>query len=257
MIFNMTHFWLASWTLCERELVRFLRQRSRVIGAFLPPVVFWFLIGSGLAHSFRGANYLQYFFPGTIVLILLFTAIFSTISIIEDRHAGFLQSALVAPLSRVTIVTGKIGGAALLALIHSLPFLFLAPLAGLTVPVSQWIPLLLLLTALSIGQAGLGFLIAWRLDSSQGFHAIMNLFLIPMWLLSGALFPPSGAARWINVVMHLNPLTYGVLGLQECFYANGVPLGHGPISFDACLAISAGFAALTILASILSARQTA
>jgi ABC-2 type transport system permease protein len=251
------HFWLGSWTLCERELVRFLRQRSRVIGAFLPPVVFWLLIGSGLAHSFRGANYLQYFFPGTIVLIILFTAIFSTISIIEDRHAGFLQSALVAPLSRMTIVTGKIGGAALLALIHALPFLFLAPLAGLSVPVFKWIPVLLLLSALSVGQAGLGFLIAWRLDSSQGFHAIMNLFLIPMWLLSGALFPPSGAARWIRIVMHLNPLTYGVLGLQECFFADGVPMGHSPVSFGVCLAISTGFAALTIIASIWSARKTA
>lgn len=253
----MRHFWLASWTLCERELVRFMRQKSRVIGAFLPPVVFWFLIGSGLAHSFRGANYLQYFFPGTIVLILLFTAIFSTISIIEDRHAGFLQSALVAPLSRVTIVTGKIAGAALLALIHALPFLFLAPLAGLTVPLAHWIPVLLLLTALSVGQAGLGFLIAWRLDSAQGFHSIMNLFLIPMWLLSGALFPPSGAASWMRLVMRLNPLTYGVLGLQESFFVDGVPLGHSPVSFSVCLLISAGFAAATIVASVYSARKSA
>src|SRR5204863_10104259 len=123
-------FWLASWTLCERELVRFFRQKSRMIGAFAPPVLFWFLIGSGLGQSFRGANYLQYFFPGTIVLIVLFTAIFSTISIIEDRHEAFLQSALVAPLSRITIVAGKIAGCALLALVHALPFLILAPLAG-------------------------------------------------------------------------------------------------------------------------------
>ena len=114
----MRHFFLASATLWQREIVRFFRQRSRVIGALGPPILFWFLIGSGLGDSFRSAsslapstgapdvNYLQYFFPGTIALIVLFTAIFSTISIIEDRHAGFLQSALVAPLSRVTIVTG-------------------------------------------------------------------------------------------------------------------------------------------------------
>jgi len=252
----MRHFWLASWTLGERELVRFLRQRSRVIGAFAPPVVFWFLIGSGLAYSFRGAHYLQYFFPGTVLLIILFTAIFSTISIIEDRHAGFLQSALVAPLSRVTIVAGKVGGAALLALVHALPFLLLAPLAGIRVPLSHWPAVLGLLLALSVGQAGLGFLLAWRLDSAQGFHAIMNLFLIPMWLLSGALFPPSGAAAWMKIVMYANPLTYGVLGLQECFFVGGAPLGNGPVSLGACLGISAAFGAIMTAASVWSARRT-
>src|SRR5262245_11102954 len=114
------HFCLASYTLWERELVRFFRQKSRVIGALAPPVLFWFLIGSGLGKSFRvapmlessGINYLQYFFPGTVTLIVLFTAIFSTISIIEDRREGFLQSVLVAPLSRASLVLGKIMGGA-------------------------------------------------------------------------------------------------------------------------------------------------
>jgi len=252
----MRHFWLASWTLCERELVRFMRQRSRVIGAFAPPVIFWFLIGSGLGHSFRDANYLQYFFPGTIVLIILFTAIFSTISIIEDRHAGFLQSALVAPLSRVTIVTGKISGAGLLALVHALPFLFLAPLAGIHVPVTSWLSVACLLVAMSIGLGGLGFLLAWRLDSTQGFHAIMNLFLIPMWLLSGALFPASGAARWVRIVMWCNPLTYAILGFQKSFFVAGVPLSLSPISIGICLAVSVAFAAAMVGASIFSAQRT-
>src|ERR1051326_4551649 len=123
------HFFLASATLWQREIVRFFRQRSRVIGALAPPILFWFLIGSGLGNSFRSAssfapvasspdvNYLQYFFPGTVTLIVLFTAIFSTISVIEDRHEGFLQSALVAPLSRISIVAGKIAGAASLSFV--------------------------------------------------------------------------------------------------------------------------------------------
>src|SRR6202171_6134599 len=111
---NLRHFWLASFTLWQREIVRFFRQRSRVIGALGPPVLFWFLIGSGLGDSFKtqralvttDVNYLQYFFPGTVTLIVLFTAIFSTISIIEDRHEGFLQSVLVAPASRAALVFG-------------------------------------------------------------------------------------------------------------------------------------------------------
>src|ERR1051326_2133250 len=122
---RLRHFSLASFTLWQREIVRFLRQRSRVIGALGPPVLFWFLIGSGLGESFKtqralvttDVNYLQYFFPGTVTLIVLFTAIFSTISVIEDRHEGFLQSVLVAPLSRISIVAGKIAGAASLSFV--------------------------------------------------------------------------------------------------------------------------------------------
>src|SRR5262249_11502575 len=103
----------------------------------------------------------------------------------------------------------------------------------------------------------LGFLIAWRLDSSQGFHSIMNLFLIPMWLLSGALFPPSGAAAWIAWIMKLNPLTYGVLGLQNKFLADGLPLGQSPVSYHACLGISAAFAFPPFIFSLLPPRRSA
>src|SRR5215207_9337281 len=95
-----TGLWLPALSLARRELVRFLRQRHRVIGALATPIVFWLLIGGGMGRSFAGGNYLQFFFPGTVLMILLFTAIFSTISIIEDRREGFLQSVLVAPVSR-------------------------------------------------------------------------------------------------------------------------------------------------------------
>src|SRR5829696_6919158 len=122
-------------SLAQRELVRFLRQRHRIIGALATPIVFWLLIGGGMGHSFRaggpgGGNYLQYFFPGTVLMILLFTAIFSTISIIEDRREGFLQSVLVAPVPRMAIVLGKILGGTLLAFGQGLLFLLLAPLVG-------------------------------------------------------------------------------------------------------------------------------
>jgi len=243
-------FWLGAWTLWQRDVVRFLRQRSRVIGAVVPPVVFWFLIGSGLGDSFRGANYLQYFFPGTILLIVLFTAIFSTISVIEDRHEGFLQSVLVAPLSRITLVFGKIFGGATLAFGQAFLFLLLTPAAGLSLPLSQW-PLvigILLLTAIAL--TGLGFLLAWVLDSSQGFHAIMNLFLIPMWLLSGALFPVSGASPWVGFVMKLNPLYYALAGLQSCFSANGQALHADPSAAGVGVAVSAVFALVMVIASI-------
>src|SRR5687767_7711902 len=123
--------WLPALSLARRELVRFLRQRHRVIGALATPIVFWLLIGLGMGRSFRGEglpgtggdNYLQFFFPGTVVMILLFTAIFSTISIIEDRREGFLQSVLVAPVPRVAIVLGKVLGGTALASGQGLLFL--------------------------------------------------------------------------------------------------------------------------------------
>src|SRR5438034_3819917 len=124
-------------SLCHRELVRFLRQRHRIVGALATPLVFWLLIGAGMNRSFKadvpgGDNYLRYFFPGTILMILLFTAIFSTISIIADRREGFLQRVLVAPVSRMSIVLGKVLGGTLLAFGQGLIFLILAPFVGIS-----------------------------------------------------------------------------------------------------------------------------
>lgn len=227
--------WLPALSLCQRELVRFLRQRSRVLGSLAAPVLLWFLVGAGAGTSFRppGAppdmGYLEYFFPGTLVLILLFTAIFSTISIIEDRNMGFLQAVLAAPVPRTTIVAGKVAGGALLALLHALPVLLLARAAGVPLTwrgVALVVPIMGLL---GIGLTAMGFYIAWGMESVQGFHAIMNLALMPMWFLSGALFPPSGSAGWVRVLIYANPLTYGVGAMRQALYTGGaVPGASGP-----------------------------
>lgn len=261
----MKNFLLASSSLWQRELVRFFRQRSRVIGAVLPPVLFWFLIGSGLGTSFKldsmpgcplgDGNYLQYFFPGTVALIVLFTAIFSTISVIEDRHEGFLQSVLVAPLSREGLALGKVMGGTTLAFLQAGAFLCLLPLTGMSVELSQLPFLLADLLIVAFGLTSLGFFLAWKLDSTQGFHAIMNLFLIPMWLLSGALFPLSGAPAWLRVAMHANPLTYGVSALQMTFRVDGQPLAPGVVGAGACLLISGAFAILMFGFCLVSVRK--
>ena len=140
-------------------------------------------------------------------MILLFTAIFSTISIIEDRREGFLQSVLVAPVPRMAIVLGKVLGGTVLAFGQGLLFLLLAPLVGIRPTLAGFALALLIMLVLAFALTALGFCIAWRMSSTQGFHAIMNLFLMPMWFLSGALFPPR--ARWAGCewVMRLNPLT--------------------------------------------------
>ncbi|NBX93878.1 MAG: multidrug ABC transporter permease [Proteobacteria bacterium] len=211
---------LGGATLAQRELVRFYRQRSRIVGSLAMPVIVWALLGSGLQAAFpsgmgqESREFLKYFFPGNLILTLVFTSIFSTISIIEDRHEGFLQSVLVSPLSPTGIVLGKVGGGAFIALFQGLLFLALAPLAGFHLNLLDILAVVITITSISLTMTALGFLFAWRLDSVQGFHAVMNLVLFPMWLLSGAFFPPESASRFLKPLMYLNPLTYGMWALK-------------------------------------------
>jgi ABC-2 type transport system permease protein len=255
-----SNFLLPALSLCKRELVRFVRQRHRVIGAFATPIVFWLLIGGGMGRSFRAegmsGGYMEYFFPGTILMILLFTAIFSTISIIEDRREGFLQSVLVAPIPRMAIVMGKVLGGTILAFGQGLIFLLLAPTVGIHLTVLSFLQSALLMLIVSFALTALGFCIAWRMTSSQGFHAIMNLFLMPMWFLSGALFPVSGAWFGLKIVMMLNPLTYGLAGIREGLMQHHDPGLWATWSID--LLISVVFAGVMFsLASWIARGRTA
>jgi len=229
---------LTVYTLWQRELVRFYRQPSRVAGALGTPFIFWLLIGSGIGSSFSRENYLVYFFPGTILMILLFTAIFSTISLIEDRHQGFLQSVLVAPVPRESLVLGKILGGSTLAFLQGVIFLSLAPLMGISVNPQAWLGMAFVIFINAFALTGLGFIVAWRLRSIQGFHAIMNLFLMPLWFLSGALFPPEGAPAWLRLLMKANPLTYGLAALRRMIFQGNQNFGELPdlnVSLLICL----------------------
>ncbi|HEV8605109.1 MAG TPA: ABC transporter permease [Tepidisphaeraceae bacterium] len=245
-------------SLAQRELVRFLRQRHRIIGALATPLVFWLLIGGGMGRSLSfggssGESYIRFFFPGTLVMILLFTAIFSTISIIEDRREGFLQSVLVSPISRQTIVLGKVLGGTALATGQGLLFLLLAPLVGLHFTAISFLLCLLLMAIISFALTALGFCIAWRMSSTQGFHAIMNLFLMPMWFLSGALFPPDGAWWGLRLIMWLNPLTYGLLALRYLLNP-AKPIGGPGLSIS--LSVTCVFAVGLFFLASLVARKT-
>ena len=210
----MTSFFLPAATLWQRELVRFWRQKSRVLGVVASPLVFWLLMG-------YGSNDLARFYAGALVLTVMFSAIFSTISIIEDRREGFLLSMLVSPAPRTSMVLGKILGAATLAWIQGLIFLAFAPLAGVRIGLLAVIPVAAAIFLISFTLTGLGFAIAWKMDSTAGFHGIMNLLLVPMWMVSGSLFPMVTAHGVIRAIMWVNPLTYsisllnGLLGLPN------------------------------------------
>ncbi|MFV0443253.1 MAG: ABC transporter permease, partial [Planctomycetaceae bacterium] len=227
--------WLPVWSLMQREIVRFLRQRSRLTGALLQPVIFWVLFGTGLSGSFRmpggdaAGNYQAYFLPGIAAMIVMFTAIFSAISVIQDRNEGFLQGVLASPASRLAIVLGKVGGGATLAVLQGVLFLLVAPLLrfvglapeiALPASAGAWLGMVAMLVLIAVSLCGLGYALAWRLDSVQGFHAVMSVLFFPMWLLSGAFFPVAESG-WLGWLMRLNPLTYGVAGLRQAMSASG------------------------------------
>ena len=241
---------LGVWTLWLRELVRFYRDRHRMIGAFAQPLLFWLLIGSGLGGAFRagGGTYLEYLFPGTLMLVLLFTAIFSTISIVEDRREGFLQAVLASPIPRSGLVLGKILGGTTMALLQGIIFLALAALVGMSLRPADAVRALGPIFLVAFGMTGLGFCIAWRMTSTAGFHAIMNVFLMPLWLLSGAFFPRSGAPAWLGLAMRVNPLTYGMAAIRQTLYP-GVREGLPSLSLS--LAVAALFAAVMLGLSVI------
>jgi len=261
--------------LAWREIVRFFRQRSRVVASIGTPLVFWLLFGAGLSQSFRlgggagplggeagGPSFLQYFFPGSLLLIVLFTAIFSSISIIEDRREGFLQGVLVAPIARWAMVLGKVLGGTVVALVHGLIFLVFALSLPIEVRPLAWLQLVALLFVAALALTSLGFAFAWRTDSSQGFHAVMNLVLMPLWLLSGAFFPPpawsaSGGVgqQLLHVAMRINPLSYAVAGVRQLLSPGLDDSGSWLPSLAACWTVSLVFALVSFTAAVTISRQ--
>ena len=221
-------FWLCAATLWRRELRGFYRQRSRVVGTLSTPLLFWLVLGSGFGSSLLAAEggYAQFFFPGMLALSVLFTSIFANISLIEDRREGFLLGVLVAPVSRLALVLGKVCGATTLG--AKLPLVFAA------------------LLLMAFGVTCLGFFCAWWLNSVQGFHSIMNLVLMPMWLVSGGVFPSDGSSAWLRWLTAVNPLTYGVAELRRLLDAPGSGAVPAP---ELSWLVLAGFGAVMLLAA--------
>lgn len=247
-------FILPTYAIWWRDVVRFFRQRHRVTGAFLTPVLFWLLLGAGFSVSFQdptgSASYTQFYFSGTLALIMLFTAIFSTVTVIEDLREGFLQYALVSPAQPASIVTGKLLGGTTLALLQSSIFCVFAPFSGISLGAINLIPIALSFLISSFALTALGFLTAWPCESTASYHALMNLILLPLWMLSSALFPltpSSGVLWWIYL---LNPVSYCVSSIRHALQPNPwLPLPHTP-SLSLSLILSAIFAILLFIACL-------
>jgi ABC-2 type transport system permease protein len=250
--------------LMGRDLRRFFRQPSRVVGSIAQPLILWIVLGAGMGANFQvvgatGLGYLTYFYPGTIVLTMLFTAIFSTMSVIDDRHHGFLQAVLVAPVSRMALVLGKTLGGVAIALAQAIALVALAPLAGFPLGAID-LPLVFAALGLAaVGFTALGFAVAWWVDSTQGYHGIMSVALIPLWMLSGAMFPAVGGSTWMRVLMAADPMTYAVSAVRRGLHRDALPAGLLPSWSSPLieLSVTALFAVLSVVVAISLCRRRA
>jgi ABC-2 type transport system permease protein len=215
----------AIYTIWLRELNVFRREKARVAGMLGQPLFYLLIMGQGIGSSMSlnnapgGIDYVRFMYPGVIGMSLLFTSIFSALSIIWDREFGFLKEVLVAPVPRWAVAVGKIAGGSTVAMIQSLILIALAPLMGIQLSFAMLGWLMLLALLISVGICGLGVAIAARMESMQGFQMLLNFLIMPMYFLSGAMFPLNMAPGWMRALMVVDPLTYGTDALRTvCFY---------------------------------------
>ncbi|PSL43278.1 ABC-2 type transport system permease protein [Salsuginibacillus halophilus] len=210
---------LAIW---QRDITKFFRDKARLFGSFTMPILFLLIFGGGMSGTMESMmagqlpeggsdfNYIEFVFPGIVAMTLLMTSVFSALSIIEDKDFGYMKEILVSPVSRVSIAVGKMFGAATIATIQGIMLFALIPLLGLSydfMSILQVIPFMFLLAC---ALSGLGLLFASVIRSTQGFQMIVNILVLPMVFLSGALFPINNLPTWMEAVVTVNPVTYGV-----------------------------------------------
>lgn len=208
----------------QRELIRFGQDRTRIISALIQPVLFLFVLGAGLStltdSSTGGIDLRTFMFPGVLATSTLFTAMFSAISIVWDREFGFLREMLVAPVRRSSIMIGKCFGGAVVSTLQGCLVLVLAPLVGVSLTPLLVLELLGMLMLLSFMLTALGLVISARVQQLQSVMGIMQMLLLPMSFLSGALYPINDLPRWLNVLVHINPITYAVWPVRNAVFSH-------------------------------------
>lgn len=220
----------AIYIIWYRDLLRFWRDRLRVVGSLAQPLLFLIVFGTGLSSALQGAGggfgggaaagasdfgYTQFIFPGIIGMSILFSAIFGAMSIVWDREFGFLKEVLVAPIDRSAVAIGKALGGATQALIQGLILLILSPIVGVKLTVTSVLLVIVFAFLLAFALSSLGVVLASRMRSMQGFQVVMNFLMMPIFFLSGSLFPLQGLPDWMTVLTRIDPATYGMDPLRR------------------------------------------
>ena len=204
---------LDSITIAKRDIIRSFRQKSQLYGSIVRPVIWLFILGTGLRGSFtapEGFTYTQYIFPGLIVMNILFASIMSGTTIIWDREFGFLKEIMVAPMSRISIVFGKTLSGSIIATLQGIIVLVFFPLVGLHLSIMQIILTILGMFIIALSITSLGIMMAARMTSFEGFGTINNFVVMPLFFLSGSLYPIDRVPAWLKPFIYVNPVTYAV-----------------------------------------------
>lgn len=224
----------AAAALARRELIRFLRQPTRVAATIGTPILIWVFIAAGMSGSFAMPNgsgadisYGSFLLPGVVTMSILFSTIFSAISLIQDRQEGFLQAVLVSPAPAWAIVASKVLGGAAIASMQSAILLLAAPFIGLDAGFLGLIGALVAAAITAVAVVALGLAAAWWIDSTAGFHGVMNMLLMPLWLLSGSIFPAQGSSPWLRTIIAANPLHWCHAAIAACL---GLPTPISPLA---------------------------
>ena len=214
------------YTIWYRDLLRYARDRTRTVGSLATPVLFLLIFGSGLSPAMGrlggvqdGISYLQFMFPGIICMTTIFTSVFSAMSLVYDREFGFMKEVLVAPVPRWTVALGKALGGSTVSMIQGVIMLLLAPILGVKLTIGTVATLLPIIFVLAFALSALGLLISARMNSVQGFQMVSNFLVMPMFFLSGALFPLGNLPSWLEVLTRINPVSYGVDAVRQTVLA--------------------------------------
>ncbi len=241
------------YVICLREFIKFFREKSRLLGTIARPVLWLFVVGNGMSALIRpraGFSYLQFIVPGMIGMTILFASIFSSISIVWDREFGFMKEMLVAPISRLSIVVGKAISGTAISTAQAVIILVLIPFLGISLTAIQFVEVTTVAVLVSFCITSLGILIAARLTSFDGFNIIMNFLVMPMFFLSGAMYPVASMPPALRELTHLNPLTYGIDAFKHVLLRDATPpMGpEFPLVLDLGLVIAVSALMLTLAA---------
>jgi ABC-2 type transport system permease protein len=242
----MALFFRSIGVIAYREFLRFLQDKPRMLSSFAMPLLFLAIFGAGfgklIGQAVPGVDYIKFMYPGILAMTVLFTSIFSGISIVWDREFGFLKEVLVSPLSRSGVLAGKAVGAAAIAIIQGCIMLILAPILDVQIDLGTVLALLPLLLVISLTLSSLGLLLGSRMRSQQGFQILMQLLIFPMVFLSGVFYPISGVATWLEVLSKINPVTYGIDAIRQVVLGTDVAavtvFGHTMSIFESALVVA-------------------
>lgn len=249
----------AIYVIVAREFIKFVRERGRLVSTLARPLLWLFLVGGGMSRMVSpdmGIPYMQFIFPGIIGMTILFSSIFSSISIIWDKEFGFMKEMLVAPVSRFSIVVGKALSGTVVSTLQALIILLLFPVIGLKLGIIQILLILGISIILSFCLSSLGILIATFYESFESFSVIMNFIVMPMFFLSGAMYPVKLLPGVLSLFTKINPLTYGIDALKYMVFPEKKLLTHDfPLSLDISVIIITSLIFVIIAANVFERRK--